>query len=179
MNLTKWWPQVVGGVAYDNSHLHPFDFVISLAAKGRYAARDVTVHVGFSSHTFTRAIDVESPQTWYTAGNDPRVLCPERHALSYTLPSIVRSLDGRHCFHAGRENYFVVELPDLLPGGQEYWVFFDVRHTGKTNAVLLFVQSAYATSGKFSPSGRRRKPVGFRLLLNAALQNRRVEEPMP
>jgi hypothetical protein len=80
---------------------------------------------------------------------------------------------NRHCFYAGQKNCMIVEAPS----GIEYWVFFDVRHVGEPNVVLLFVQSAYPPDGAPVPSGRRRKKVGFKVLVNLALQGRRPTPP--
>jgi hypothetical protein len=74
------------------------------------------------------------------------------------LPDVTRSLDGRKCFFTDRNNYFVVELPDTLPTGFEYWIFFDVRAVAEPDAVLLFIQSAYAgDTGKSPPQPKRGK----------------------
>jgi hypothetical protein len=96
--------------------------------------------------TFTRGCSIaEDPDYHYsTAPRDLRKFCPNRYELSKMLPDVVRSLDGRKCFFTERNNYFVVELPEPLPAGFEYWIFFDVRGVAEPDAVLLFIQSAYA-----------------------------------
>lgn len=71
----------------------------------------------------------------------------------------------------------VVELPDQLPQGYEYRVFFDVRHIGEASTVLVYVQSAYAALRGTGPRGIRSKKVGFRVLVNHALRNTRVIQP--
>jgi hypothetical protein len=82
-------------------------------------------------------------------------------------------MGNKNCFYAGKENYMIVEAPN----GKEYWVFFDVRPVGEPNAVLLFVQSAYPPYGTLVPSGRRRKKVGFKVLVNLALRGTRPTPP--
>jgi hypothetical protein len=77
--------------------------------------------------------------------------CPDRYELSKMLPDVVRSLDGRKCLFTDRNNYFVLELPDPLPAGFEYWIFFDVRGVAEPDAVPLFIQSAYASDTRKSP----------------------------
>jgi hypothetical protein len=57
-----------------------------------------------------------------------------------------------------RNNYFVVELLEPLPTGFEYRVFFDVRGLAEPDAVLLFIQSAYAGDIRKSPRGRPTPP---------------------
>ena len=93
--------------------------------------------------------------------------------MSHSLPAIIGSLDGKNCFYANQENYFIVEAPH----GKEYWVFFDVRHVSEPNAVLLFVQSAYPPDDSPVPRGRRRKKVGFRVLVSHALRGTRPTPP--
>ena len=106
------------------------------------------------------------------------MFCHERYPLSKSLPDIIKSLPRRNCYFAGRENYFVVQNHPLLAAGQEYRVFFDVRHAKVAHTVLLFVQSAYpANPEKGSPHGARRKKVGFRVLVSHALRNTRPSPP--
>ena len=82
----------------------------------------------------------EDPDHHYSTGpRDLRKFCPDRYELSKRLPDFVRELDGRKCFFADRYNYFIVELPETLPAGFEYWVFFDVRSVDEPDAVLLFI----------------------------------------
>jgi hypothetical protein len=93
------------------------------------------------------------------------------------LPDVVRSLDGRKCSFTDRNNYFVVELPEPLPAGFEYWIFFDVRGVAERDAVLLFIQSAYAGDARKSPRSRRGEKVRFRMLVSKALEGQRAKRP--
>jgi len=120
----------------------------------------------------------EDPDHHYSTGpRDLRKFCPARYELSRGLPDVVRKLDGRKCFFADRDNYFIVELPGTLPPGFEYWVFFDVRGVDDPDAVLLFIQSAYVGDSRKSPRGRKGEKVGFRVLVNKALAKLRVKRP--
>lgn len=178
--FTHWWSHKHAGRSYPLTHLHPFRFSIELPATAVYTARAVEIRVGFSCHTFTRAPSGgDGDLQPYLAGeNEVRMFCHERYPLSKSLPDIIRSLPTRNCYFAGRENYFVVENHPLLAVGQQYRVFFDVRHAGVAHAVLLFVQSAYpAILEKGSPHGARRKKVGFSVLVSHALRNSRPSPP--
>lgn len=172
--FTRWWPHKHEGDLCSLAHLHPFRFTMELPASAAYAARVVEIRVGFSCHTFTReprGTDI-GIQPYLSRGNEVRMFCHERYPLSKSLPDVVKSLPTRKCYFARRENYFVVQNHPLLAAGQEYRVFFDVRHTGMADAVLLFVQSAYpANLDKGTPYGLRRKKVGFRVLVQHALRN--------
>jgi hypothetical protein len=177
--LTRWWDHSHNGVPHSLGHVHPFRFGIELLATDKYPAKTVEIRVGFSCHTFTRELDGGDTgvQPYLTRGSEMRMFCPDRYALSKLLPDIVRTLPTRKCYFAKQQNYFVVELPQQLPQGEEYRVFFDVRHIGEADAVLLYVQSAYsARQGIGGPRGIRAKKVGFRVLVNLALRNQR---PMP
>jgi hypothetical protein len=176
--LTRWWPYTHQGVNYAVDHLHPFRFRIELLASAQHVARTVEIRVGFSCHTFTREPTAADAGVVLYHQREGRVFCPERHGLSTSLPGVVRGLPGRSCFFARRDNYFVVETPDLLAVDQEYRVFFDVRNVGEPDAVLVYVQSAYtADKARGTPGGVRRKKVGFRVLVNHALQGTKPPEP--
>ena len=144
-------------VEFARNRLHPFRYPLLLPEKLNRESREVEIRVAFSEPTFTRGCSIaEDPDYHYsTAPRDLRKFCPNRYELSKILPDVVRSLDVRKCFFTDRNNYFVVELPEPLPAGFEYRVFFDVRGVAEPNAVLLFIQSAYAGDTRKSPRGRR------------------------
>ena len=175
----RWPPHRTEGRAYELSHLHPFRYPLLLPERPNQGAREVEIRVAFSAHTFTRGCSIaESPDYHYSTGpRDLRRFCPSRYELSKILPDVVRSLDRRKCFFTDRNNYFVVELPEALPSGFEYWIFFDVRGVAEPGAVLLFVQSAYAGDTRKSPYSRRREKVRFRMLVSKALEGRRSKRP--
>jgi hypothetical protein len=178
--LTRWWAHTHAGVRYTVDHLHPFRFSMELPATKSLPARTVEIRVGFSCHAFTRA-EAEGDAglaSYHDAAHKRRMFCPVRHGLSLSLPDIVRELPGRNCYFARRDNYFVVEAHALLAEGQEYRVFFDVRNAGESDAVLVYVQSAYsADKERGGPGGVRRKKVGFRVLVNHALRGTKPTEP--
>ncbi len=176
--LTRWRPHESEDRVYDLSHVHPFRYSLTLAAMPNHPAREVEVRVGFSAHTFT--VGCQPPEVahpHYSRPQDPRKFCPVRYELSRQLPDIMRNLEQRKCFFTNYKNYFVVEMPDALPRGLEYWVFFDVRHAGERGAVLIFVESAYAGDATKTPYRSRREKVGFKVLVNKALQGERPKPP--
>jgi len=175
----RWPPHSIGGRIYELSHLHPFRYPLLLPERPNHPEREVEIRVAFSAHAFTTGCSIaESPDYHYSTGpRDLRKFCPNRYEFSKLLPDVVRSLDGRKCFFTDRNNYFVVELPETLPTGFEYWIFFDVRGVAKPDAVLLFIQSAYAGDTRKSPYSRRREKVRFRMLVSKALEGRRSKRP--
>jgi hypothetical protein len=177
--LPRWPSHEAEGRTYDLSHLHPIRYPLLLPARQNQPAQEVEVRVGFSAHTFTTGcLIAEVPDNQYSTGpRDLRRFCPDRYEFSKLLPDAVRKLDGRKCFFADRDNYFIVELPGTLPAGFEYWVFFDVRGVDDPAAVLLYVQSAYVGDSRKSPRGRKGEKVGFRVLVSKALDGRRAIRP--
>lgn len=152
---------------------------MTMPASAKHAAVTVDVRVGFSCHTFTRDPEIgETTAPYLTRDYEKRHFCPRRYALSKTLPEIVRSLPARSCYYADGDNYFVIEAHELLLPGEEYRVFFNVRHGGEAGAVLVFVQSAYpADTSKGAPRGFRYQKVGFRVLVNHALRRSKPKRP--
>ena len=144
-----------------------------------HSAQEIEIRVAFSAHTFTSGCLIsEVPDYHYSTGpRDLRKFCTTRYELSKILPDVARSLDNRKCFFTDRNNYFIIELPDALPADREYWVFFDVRGVPDPDAVLLFIQSAYAGDAKKTPRGRKAEKVGFRVLVRKALDGRRANRP--
>ena len=175
----RWPPHSTDGRTFELSHLHPFRYPLLLPERPNHAAREIEIRVAFSAHTFTSGCLIsEVPDYQYSTGpRDLRKFCPTRYEFSKVLPDVVRSLDGRKCFFTDRNNYFVVELPEALPAGFEYWIFFDVRGVPEPDAVLLFIQSAYAGDTRKSPYSRRREKVRFRMLVSKALEGRRTKRP--
>lgn len=177
--FTRWWDHDYGGVQCSLAHLHPFKLITTLSATEAYPARTIELRVGFSCHVFTRAgaSGDAGAKAYLTEASEPRMFCPDRHALSALLPDIVRGLPRRNdCFYAKHQNYFVVEVPGRLPANEEYRVFFNVRKADVPETVRVFVESAYTARKGSGPNSIAGKKVGFRVILNLALQNKR---PVP
>lgn len=181
IGFPRWQPHHVGSIRYDLSHLHPFHYQLVLPAQHPHSARMVAVRVAFSSHCFTQACTDELYDTAYSNLHDLRRFNGERYELSLLLPAIIRGLERRRIYYnhhgARRRNFVTVELPESLKSPAEYLVFFDLRPTSEKDAVLVFVQSAYPSVPGPRPQGLGRKRVGFRVLVNLALQGRKPHPP--
>lgn len=179
--LMRWQPhRGPDGAAYPLHHVHPIRFDLTLPAKGKYGALDVEVRVGFSMHTFTRKEVGGADRAWrYADDRETRIFDLDRYELSKCLPEVVRTLDRRKCFHAKAINYLTLGEPEGLPAGHEYQVYFNLKRwkgkeeKGGRPVILIIVQSAYAVSCDQAPRGRRRQPVGFNVLINAAMEERK------
>lgn len=179
--FTRWPPHNLNGVRHDLSHLHPFRFNLKMSAAGNHPARDIDIRVAFSSHCFTQKCLDGTHDSAFSAAHDRRRFCLERYALSMQLPDIIRDLDRRKCYfnfkNSRQRNYITLDVLDGAGAPTEYLVFFDVRHAGEDQAVLVFVQSAFPAGIAPKPHGISRKKVGFRVLVSLALQNRKPRPP--
>jgi hypothetical protein len=174
--LTRWPPYVHESGTCDLSHLYPTRFTLSFSARAGYAARDVEIRVGYSSHVFTTRCGYrEQPHAAYSKAHDARVFCTTRYRLSFTLPALVSNLGNRRCYATRHKNHFIVNALEGLPSGMEYWVFFNLRKTNKPDALRLFVESAYPGETTQAPYGRKRESILFRALVSKTLDITRQE----
>ncbi len=167
-----------GSERYSLSHLHPFIRSLELPATEKHPGRNVRVHVSFGLHTFTRAIQpLDRDHQLYRDNREVRRFCPERHAQSLELPTIIRTLENRRCeFARGRGgliNYVTVEMRS----GERYAVFFDLRRLKKIgpDAAHLMVQSAYVLD-RSRPTPRRGR-ISFQALLGHILRGTSPRPP--
>jgi hypothetical protein len=76
-------------------------------------------------------------------------------------------------------NYLTLGEPEGLPAEHEYQVYFNLKRwkpkaeKGRRPVILIIVQSAYAVPCGLAPRGRHRQPVGFNVLINAAMEGRK------
>lgn len=177
--MTRWKPHVSSdGRSYSLSHLHPFRFTLELPADGQYSARTVTVHVGFGLHVFTCDFARASERAEeYCDGRERRAFDEVRYHASFQLEALIPTSEMRKCYSAKNANFFTAEIAGA-PHGHEYRVFFSVRrHPEEANTVQLIVQSAYFGKTELRPKGRRRKPIGFRVIISNALLGKPLKAP--
>ncbi len=136
--MTYWQPLVVKGVAFDLSHLEPFEFPVMPA---RHAGQ-ATVSVSFNDHCFTEAFNSEHHDAdllvQHASSHERRAFDFVRYELSRNLPAIIRGLDGSRIASTREGNLVRVTLQD----GTVYPVFFTLRKVNGRRA-NLFVVSAY------------------------------------
>jgi len=175
--LMRWKPHTDRhGKTYSLAHLHPFRFQIHLQAHGREPARTVTINVGFALHVFTCKLDqADGGADRYTDDREVRVFDIGRYNASLRLEMLIRGLERRKCYFAGRENFFTVDLKDA-PAGHEYRVFFVVRRLDGST-VELIVQSAYFGNIEERPRGQLSKQVRFIVIVSSALLAKKPKPP--
>jgi hypothetical protein len=172
----KWTPHEIEGKVYDLSHLHSFSFELVVPEKDGKPRLTYQIRVDFSWHCFTRsARDGESYLSIfeYKHGNETRLFCEERYALSKPLPEIIRSIGDRKCFHAKDSNFFTVEAMNREGQRVEYSIFFTVFASGK-NGLTLTVQSAYLRDGV--PVAQRR-PIRFSIIAFNVVSGKPIKVP--
>jgi hypothetical protein len=158
--------------------LHPFDFGHLLPATEKHPETNVTVHVAFSLHTFTRTIEAgDPPEDDYADNREKRCFDHDRYRLSRGLPKIVREIPQRPLFYSrtlsGAINYATFETDT----GGTYGVYFDVMRYPKRgpDTVLLTIVSAYrlADGKRDTREGR----IRFNVLLGHALRGTKPKAP--
>ncbi len=173
-----WHPFILDGTSHDLSHLHPFQFDFIVPAKEGKAEQRYVINVAFSLHCFTRAKrqdEVVEPRWLYRDNREERVIDLDRYTLSSRLPSIVREIGERKCFHTEHANFFTIDLFDDGGRKRDYSVFFAVTKAGKGRGLNLFVQSAYVSDR--IPVPAKRKPIKFMVIAYNTATNKSLKPP--
>jgi hypothetical protein len=142
-------PLLIHGRTYDLSHLDPFVFEV----RSDKVSRPVRINVRFTNHCFSTAFDpVKHPDDTLRVMDGPRrrAFCPERYALSASLPALIRDLaDERARVHetVARRNWMYAATVEAPVAGTRYQIFFELRRTVPERRGLqdldMVVESAY------------------------------------
>lgn len=170
------------GQPWDMRHLDPFAFLIDPGL-----GYDIVVVVHFSSHCFTRSLkwDGRPLKTiprgeLFNDGQDIRVLCEQRHALSLKyLPRLIHELPQRLIRFARDlpQNFITTELVEDAPSSprQHYVMFFEVsRDPKRKRRLLLKVQSAYSKES-LEPRLIKGRRISFATLLRATCTRQQLK----
>lgn len=163
--MTAYFPTLtIGNQTYDFAHLEPFNIMIA----SQLAKRDLSVHVTFSSHCFSKGYDAaahpDSEPILRDSAQRPRTFCAIRYRLSLGLPTVVQGWNhAQSKVHetATRRNWaYSMTIQD--PAGP-YHVFFEIRRAAKEKPqdLNLVVESAYHQTGG---APRLLGKMGFMLL---------------
>lgn len=169
-----WDDHVQGGRTFCLKHLHPLFIDFSIPAvpatkrKPGRAELAVKMHISYSHHCFTEALDKfpnSDPDHLYNCRSRPgdmRVFCPIRWNESLALPDMIANMGA--CYFTRHENYFIWRSP-TGPALGEYFVYFNVgRHP--SGFVELNIESAYCRQ-----DGQRQKKNAQKTSLNALVVN--------
>lgn len=178
-----WGPFVYNGVEYDLSHLHPFAFTVTVAAKDGKPEQAYRINVIFSFHCFTEGLPTEAdcdPALVYRHDREVRSFCFERHKLSAVLPDVMRGIGSRKCFHTPHQSFFIVQVAELDGRTCDYAIFFKVSKATKGRKLNLFVQSAYRIEGPKNVGGaplKRGKPIKFSVIAHNVCSGKSIKVP--
>lgn len=145
--VTAYFPPLtIGGQTYDFAHLEPFTFRFF----SELAKRELSVHVTFSTHCFSKGYDeithTEGERIILDGAGTWRSFCAIRYRLSLVLPQVIQGLNHPQVkvsqTAAIRNWAYSMTIQD--PAGP-YHVFFEVRRAGgdKPQDLNLVVESAY------------------------------------
>ncbi len=137
--------------------------------------RSYEVDIIYSMHCFTRGRRDGDANLLYSDRRETRVFDFRRYQLSLQLPQIVENLMGRRCYHAGRQNFFTVEMLDDELKRIEYEIYFTASRAS-SGRLKLFVQSAYVRD-KAHANKPQRKPIGFHVILFNTQNNKSIVVP--
>jgi hypothetical protein len=178
MTGIAWKAFDLQGSTYDLSHLHPFDFVFIVPAKGDKPEQRYQINVSFSLHCFSRGFkegETALEEWCYADNREKRIICLDRHALSLELPRVIREVGQRKCFHTNHDNFVTIEIIDKAGEPHDYTVFFTVSKAGKGTGLNLFVQSAYVRDR--IPLKSKPKPIKFMVIAHNTAHNKKIKAP--
>ncbi|MEW8009252.1 MAG: hypothetical protein G8D88_17665 [gamma proteobacterium symbiont of Ctena orbiculata] len=99
------------GESYSLEHLKPFQVTYSIKVNGE--PKDVTLHVHFSKHCYTRSRKEGDPDNAVLYREekrrgdiDERVFCKARWEFSKSLPTVIRELHSKSCYPGGSKEMF-------------------------------------------------------------------------
>lgn len=173
--MIKWLPFYFKGHEYDLAHLHPFEMKCKQDAVNNKPEIHYNFEVIFSLHCFTSKVLGDNPDLLYRDNRETRAFCFDRYELSKKLPEIVKSIFKKKCYHAKHANYFIFEMVNWDGKTVEYQVYFTISRSSKKRGLLtLYIQSAYP---KTRPQGKKKKPIGFKVLAHNTLNNKKIRRP--
>lgn len=174
ISAPKWRLHTFNNQVFRLEHLHPFRMQITVPATERDMQKQVSIHVSFSLHCFTKKTDIGSPALWgyYSDNRESRLFDSARWELSKKLRPIIESLDTRACYRTTREEFLTAEI---LENGiiTTYLIFFTVgrSHQNKPSDtdLWLYINSAYVRP--LLNSHKQNKRIKFTTLISNALKN--------
>lgn len=166
----KWRNFIYKGEIYDLSHLHPFQLQFE----------EYKFNILFSMHCFTRKplVDELHEETMFYHGpkEKDRVFCLDRYTLSQQLPSIVRSLDQRTCWHTHHGNFFTIEIQNLEGETKDYEIYFDVFKSNN-GWMTLQIKSAYIRDNSYKTAQPRKRKIRFSIIVKNRATGKKLRPP--
>lgn len=166
-------PLTIGALSYTFDHLNPFTFIFH----SQMAKRELSVHVTFSNHCFSKAyLPASHPEgePIIDFGAKARSFCSTRYRFSLQLPAIVTSLNQPHIkvWQTATQRNWAYSIRVEDPAGP-YHLFFEIRRAAQLTPqnLNLVVESAYhQTESPPKLFGR----IGFQLLCSKVYLRRAI-----
>lgn len=154
-------PFMYEGVTYDLSHLDSFYWNYTAKADENRQEQVYKFQVTCSMHCFTRAPlpgeNIEA-SLWYKGQKEQRVFCFDRFKLSLKLPTIIKDMGNRTCWHTHHGNFFTIDITTQEGKNIEYEVYFDITRASRKGWLNLIIQTAYErTEAYMTMQPRKRK----------------------
>ncbi|MDN5836534.1 MAG: hypothetical protein L0H12_04185, partial [Nitrosospira sp.] len=132
--IKTWKAFSYKAATYPLDHLSAFEWEFIQAAKGDKEPRTYRFVIEFGLHCFTRGLNIHAGKElhhidrdlYYSDSRETRIFSFVRYELSFNLPDIAKSVDGRPCYHTGRGNFFVIDLLGSNEEKVEYEVYFQI-----------------------------------------------------
>ena len=178
----QWKPFEYQGKIFDLTHVHPFEWEYTEPATDSRPERTYRMIVQFSMHTFTHGIEHGDDATAEMIYRDEENTTEERafdflrYELSRQLPTIIRGLGKRACYHTNHGNFFTIEAtaPSGIAG--EYEVYFQLsRAKGKGGWMHLYIQSAYVRDKTHGTTQPQRRKIRFQVIAHNVLQGKAIK----
>ncbi|QLJ07234.1 heat-shock protein [Pseudoalteromonas sp. JSTW] len=151
--------------------------------KGGKSAKTYDFIIEYGLHCFTKGPNKHKGETladydpalYYSDSRETRIFCFNRRALSFGLPDIVKAIDTKKCFHTGKGNFFIIELPNENNQLEEYEVYFNVARSGAK--LRLFVESAFIRDNEHESSQPKKKKINFFVIAYNRQINKNIKVP--
>lgn len=166
------------------SHLNAFNWEFTQPPRKDKPEIRYSFIIEFGLHCFTRGLNAHQSEQWkdvpediiYSDSRERRIFDFHRYELSKQLPEIIKKIDGKSCFHTGKENFFIIELIDEAGDKKEYEIYFKAARAIK-NSLKLFIQSAYVRDKKHRTSQPHKKKISFFVIAYNVQANKEIKIP--
>lgn len=152
----------VGGLLYQFPHLIPT--AVDLPRQGRDNAV-LRVRISYKSHVFSKSLDAwDVDFDFRNELGGKRLVCPDRYALSQTLPGVCRNLLATNAVtwiskdKRQHSNLAVIDGP-LIDGAHDLIIYHLFPSSVDGLDVEMVVKSAYNKNLKAKPIKRRFKMI--------------------
>ncbi|OZB05561.1 MAG: hypothetical protein B7X54_05035 [Idiomarina sp. 34-48-12] len=110
----------------------------------------------------------------YADSRETRIFCFDRYQLSFLLPDIVKVINQKKCFHTGKGNFFIIEVPNNDGKPLEYEIYFNVARANG-GRFRLFVESAFVRDDEHQSSQPKKNKINFFVIAHNRQKNKPIK----